>query len=762
MRRVLVASGATGAVVALKSRAEAGNSGIKKVISLLTDMKTKVEQEITDGDKEAEEFENWCIKTTTEGEADVKYGGEKVEELKATVENEAAKASGFANEVATLTPEIATLQGEQTKAADERKEAHATFQKEEAELVEADTMLQKAYSVLKRSLSFTQTDGIASSKAVREAQNAVTALSTIIESVAMDAESQQKIKAFLEESNELRLGQPQAVSSSYQSKSGGILDAIQGMQEKNAEVLAGIREKDLKARHEFELLMQDLKNQETSKTEQMEAAKENAAKAEAAGKTAGGDLASAEEVLKSDTEELANTKAECDSKAKSWAARKEEATQESGALGQAIEILSGKFGGESFLQISDEVGSEETQKRAKVSLMLRRLGRTYNQFALIQAANSAQADPFVKVRGMIKEMITKLEDEAAKEASKEAKCKADKEKGTKDLKLRKGESKKLQSRVDAAEAKFAQLGTEISDLEAQLAELAADVKERTAIRGKEKKENDAVIKDSAESVEAINGAITALSEFYGKSTSFLQQPQTDAANTIISILETAQEDFEKLKQETEAAESDAVEKYEKFMQESQVAKATKEAEVKGKTQEKAGVKESIGMMSEDLTEANKALQAATDFLKGVMEACANKAMSYEERQKRREAEIAGLKDALEILSSDEESFLQVRATPSKPAEKKPLLARKQKKDDCDCILDSKSNKMVSKKTGDDCDCILDSKQPSKTVAMVVQKEKAQKKKDDCDCILDSKSNKMVSKKTGDDCDCILDSAKKGF
>lgn len=91
-----------------------------------------------------------------------------------------------------------------------------------------------------------------------------------------------------------------------------------------------------------------------------------------------------------------------------------------------------------------------------------------------------------------------------------------------------------------------------------------------------------------------------------------------------------------------------------------MANATKSAEVKGKTQEKAGVKESIGMMSEDLAEADKALQAATDFLKGVMEACANKAMSYEERKARREAEIAGLKDALEILSSDDTtSFVQI-------------------------------------------------------------------------------------------------------
>ena len=64
-----------------------------------------------------------------------------------------------------------------------------------AELVEADTMLQKAYAVLKRSLSFVQAGNTgASNKAMDDAKNALTALSTIIESIGADAESQQKIK----------------------------------------------------------------------------------------------------------------------------------------------------------------------------------------------------------------------------------------------------------------------------------------------------------------------------------------------------------------------------------------------------------------------------------------------------------------------------------------------------------------------------------------------------------------------------------------
>ena len=68
------------------------------------------------------------------------------------------------------------------------------------------------------------------------------------------------------------------------------------------------------------------------------------------------------------------------------------------------------------------------------------------------------------------------------------------------------------------------------------------------------------------------------------------------SSLIPSVLETAQEDFEKLKQETEAAESDASAKFDKFKQESTITKSTKEAEVKGKTQEKAGVQENIGMV----------------------------------------------------------------------------------------------------------------------------------------------------------------------
>jgi len=629
------------------------NSGVKKVITLLGDLKGKVEAETAQGKQDAADYEDWCIKTITETQADIKYGAEKVEENQARAEDGAAKAQANAANAAALALEIGKAQGAQKTAAAVRKEEHNVFSAKEAELVEADTMLGKAYSVLKRSLSFAQ-----GAKTDPRTQEVVVALGAIISSASVDTPSAKQVSAFLEEE------QPQATVKAYESKSGGILQTIQNMQDKNAAVLANLRDNEMGRRHDHERLMQDLKNTEESKTEQMDAAKEAAAKAEADGKQAESAAAEASDVLAADKTELADTQQGCDSAAKEWSARLAEATEEVQVLGQAIEILEGKFGSAALLQtkVTKRDGAE-FEKREKAASVLRQLGRKFNQYGLIQAAQSATDDPFVKVRQMINDMVQRLEEESRKEASKEAKCKADKEKGARDLKIKKGDFERLGSRLDGANAKFVLLGDEIADLQQQLKDLSITVRAATQFRNKEKKDNAAVITDAAEAVEALSSAIGVLTDFYGAPASLLQtesKKQSDSAGVILSILQTAQEDFEKLRQDTEASESSSANKYDKDMQAADVAKAKKTALVEGKTAERSTVKVMISTISEDLSNATKAYDAAKDFLKGVMEACANKAMSFEERQARREAEIAGLKDALEILSPDTD-FLQTRA-----------------------------------------------------------------------------------------------------
>lgn len=123
------------------------DSSVKKVIELLAELKGKVEQETAQGQKDAEEYSDWCIKTTTELTADVKYGSEKAEELAATLEKGDADAAAAAGQISELAPQIQQLGAQNKKAAAVRKDENGVFVKEEAELVEADTMLQKGREI---------------------------------------------------------------------------------------------------------------------------------------------------------------------------------------------------------------------------------------------------------------------------------------------------------------------------------------------------------------------------------------------------------------------------------------------------------------------------------------------------------------------------------------------------------------------------------------------------------------------------------------
>jgi len=220
---------------------------------------------------------------------------------------------------------------------------------------------------------------------------------------------------------------------------------------------------------------------------------------------------------------------------------------------------------------------------------------------------------------------------------------------------------KVTARQEGARAKIVSLGQEIQDLGEQLAELASKVAEATSMRNKEHADNTAVIKDSTESIEAISAAIATLNEYYGGE-ALLQtgQPKSDTASVITRMLQTAQSDFEKLKGDTEFSESKGLSNYEDFMQESKVSAAKKGALKDGKTAERSSVKAALSEISEDLANATKAMDGASNYLKSVNERCAHKEMSFAERVAAREAEVNGLREALTILGGDSAAFLQKR------------------------------------------------------------------------------------------------------
>lgn len=283
----------------------------------------------------------------------------------------------------------------------------------------------------------------------------------------------------------------------------------------------------------------------------------------------------------------------------------------------------------------------------------------------MQMANKAKSDPFVKIRGLVEEMIAKLEKQAEEEATHEAFCQEETKKTRAASKAKTASVEKHQTRIDKAEAGIATLEQEISELTNELSDIVSSNKEATELRNAEHAEYEKSSKDFKDSADAVTKAMEVLNEFYGGE-SFLQQPsfggkKSDSGNMIVSFLETAQSDFTRLLSEAETTEAESQSAFEKMMQENAVAKATKEASVKGKTSEVSQLKVAVQDSTSDLNTSQKELDAVMEYLDKLKPQCESKAMTYEEKKAKRDAEIAGLKSALKILSGEEPALSLIQS-----------------------------------------------------------------------------------------------------
>merc|ERR1719159_447399 len=224
--------------------------------------------------------------------------------------------------------------------------------------------------------------------------------------------------------------------------------------------------------------------------------------------------------------------------------------------------------------------------------------------AALRMGAASGADPFKKVKGMIQTMIDKLVEEGEAEAKEHGYCVAEMKKTTDKKAELEEDVAKLTAKIDKKSTMSAQLKAEVRELEKQLAELASSQAEMDKLRGEQ----------HADFLEALKERTTA-----------------------------------------EASEK---EEYDKVTQENKVSKTMKDQGVKYKTQEFTGLDKAISDLESDRESEQSELDAVLEYEAKLKAKCAPKQESYEERKARREAEIAGLKEALEILES-ETAFVQV-------------------------------------------------------------------------------------------------------
>jgi len=414
----------------------------------------------------------------------------------------------------------------------------------------------------------------------------------------------------------------------------------------------------MKAQHAYEMLKQSLETEISTMQKRMSAATAEKSGLENSKASAEEDLAATKKTLADDEKYLEELKMSCSMKAKEWATRQKDAAGELAAIAKAKEVL--ESGVKVFLQVSSKakVHKVDDDKRARVTAILKKISSKDHSYFFAQLSSEASEGPFGKVKGLIEDMIARLEKEAAEEADAKAFC----DKETSESKAKQAEltatSDKYGVRIEKATATIAELKEQIKTIQAQMAEMDAKQAEATSIRTKEHDEYLKASKDYKDSAEAVASAISVLQEYYN-SGSFVQSKQapelggakTDIADTIMGMLEVAESDFTSLLAEAEASESAAQSSYDKLTEQNKLTKTANVEEVKGKEAKVKSEETALLNYKEDFATTGKELDSVLAYLDKLKPQCETKVMTYAERVAKREAEIEGLKEALEILSA---------------------------------------------------------------------------------------------------------------
>jgi hypothetical protein len=643
-----------------------GVTPIQKVLTMIDDMIVKGKSEKHVEETEFAEFQQWCDSTREATKKSITEAAARIEQLEADIIKADADAEEAAEDAKELTAQADKEEAEAAAATAVRKQEKADYDATHTDLSESIDAVERALSVLKS----------------REA-DVPQSLMQLRDSVHLPAEAKASIEALLAISQA-----PEA--NAYEFQGGGVVDMLEKLRLKFQDELLALQKAEIASKGNFEVLLQRLTQSVADQRERADAKTAFKAQRTEDSASAAGDLDITKTGKAADEKTLSDTNTECDARSREFEKNQVVRSGEIKACEEATKILksdavSGNADkhlpsalleddsvlGVSLLQLK---GMEMPEARARVVEFLQGRAKELGSRYLSLAASHVSADPFVKVKKMIKDMIVKLMEEANAEADKNAYCTTELATNKLTRENKQSEVDELSANIEKKTAESTKLGEEVAELSGQVAELKGQQNELTGIRENEKKTNAATVADAKEAQIAVEKATKVLKDFFASaaeasllqdgSGNGLQQEMSEVAKTpytgqqagsggIVGMLEVILSDFARLEAETQSAEDQAQSVYEKFMNESNQDIAVKDTEIKHKSNKKLATDGAIADLNKELQLTQEELGAALDYFGKLKEDCLATGLSYEERVQKREEEIQSLKEAMTILTQED-------------------------------------------------------------------------------------------------------------
>jgi chromosome segregation ATPase len=639
-------------------------SPIEKILEMISDLQAKVIAEGTDAQKTYDEYAEWCEDRSTKLGFEIKTGKANVEELTATIEEETSTSAALETKIEELSNDIQADEADLAAATKIREKEAADFAAEDTELTQVISMLERATSILAKEMAKSG----ASMLQLKSATSITDALSVMVQASMLSSADSSRLTALVQteqSDSDSDAGAPAAAV--YEGHSDGIVGVLEGLTEKAEGQLDKARKTESTNLQNYQMLKQSLTDEIKFANKDMDKAKKGLAESQEKKAGAEGDLEVTQKDLDEDIKTKSSLHQDCMNAAEEFEVATKSRGEELNALATAKKVIKEATGGAaeqsyglnqlSFLQVSS--GSD----LAKVEAVrfVRDLARKSNAPALAQLASRMSSamklgaasgeDPFAKVKGLINDMIATLESEAEDDATQKAYC--DKEMSEANAKKDDltAEHDKLSTKIAQDKAGSAKLKEEVATLQNELASMAKAKADADQLRAEEKAAFD---KNSAEmkmGIEGVQKALKVLKDYYAKADKGHESAE-GAGSGIIGLLEVCESDFTKGLTEMTAEEETAAADYAAYVKEDEIAVVQKSQDVKYKTKEAAGLDKSVSELSGDLDTVSDELAAVLKGLDKLKEMCVAKPEPYAERKAKREAEIAGLKEALQILEGE--------------------------------------------------------------------------------------------------------------
>mmetsp|Transcript_36443 Transcript_36443/g.67079 ORF Transcript_36443/g.67079 Transcript_36443/m.67079 type:complete len:670 (-) Transcript_36443:81-2090(-) len=637
---------------------------LQKVIEMLGGMLSKAKAEMADEQVEFSKFSTWCTESNEASTKSIAQSAAAIEQLSADIAKADSDAAVLAEEIAATEATIAKTKAEVAALTAERKKANEIYLATHADFSESIDALTRAIQVMKA-----READIPQKGALLQVQN----LPRLPQHVKAALASFLALKSSGQE------GAPEANAYEFQSTS--VVDMLYKLKTQFIDQLNMLEKEEMSSKANYEMLMQQMTDDIATDTKTVDKKTgEKAGKLEDSAE-ATADKTETEKAKAAEESALSDRTAECAAKTEEVEANQKVRADEITAIEKAIEILSSdpiKGNAETYLPSLVQVNKKGTMlaqlrsntreapssqaARERVSVFLQGAAKKYGSRYLEVAAAHAAADPFGKVKKMIKDLIVKLMEEANAEADEHAYCQTELATNKMTREDKSAEVDSLTAKIEDETALIEELTSDIALLSASVADLQSQQAEATKIRGEEKATNAKTIADAKEAQDTVESAIRVLQEFYGKAdaAAMLQEKQTKpykgmiaASGGILGMLDVILSDFARLETSTSSEEESAVTKYENMMDETNEDIAVKKTEIEHKTDKKSSSEETLRSLEKERSLTQAELDKALKYYAELKDSCLDTKLSYEARKVSREEEIESLKEALKILNGQE-------------------------------------------------------------------------------------------------------------